>query len=148
MSEFSKKEVKILLVEDNPGDVKLTQRAFKKSRFMINMDVVVDGEEALAYIYKEGKYSEVETPDLILLDLNLPKISGFEVLEKIKSDDTKVHIPVAVLTTSEADVDIVKAYGKYANCFLTKPMDFYKFKELIALLDDFWFTIVKLPSNK
>ena len=138
--------VNILLIEDNPGDVRLTQEAFKEGRMTINLSVVMDGVEAIRYLKKEGEYSEVTIPDLILLDLNLPKKDGREVLEEIKSDYDLKRIPVVVLTTSNAEQDILRSYNLHANCYINKPVDFDKFFDVIQKIEDFWLTTAILPT--
>jgi CheY-like chemotaxis protein len=136
---------KILLVEDNPGDVRLTREALKEGKILNELSVVEDGVEALAYLRREGRYTEAERPDLILLDLNLPKKDGREVLEEIKGDNSLKKIPVVILTTSAAERDILKAYDLHANCYITKPVDLDQFIHVVQLIEDFWLTIVKLP---
>ena len=138
--------VNILLIEDNPGDVRLTQEAFKEGRIEINMEVAMDGVEAIKFLKKESPYSEKFTPDLILLDLNLPKKDGREVLREIKSDDFLKRIPVVILTTSNAEVDIVKSYNLHVNCYINKPVDFDKFFDIIQKIEDFWLTTAILPT--
>ncbi len=140
------KTITILLIEDNPGDVRLTQEAFKEGSKNVNLDVVMDGVEAINYLYKNGEYSTKKSPDLILLDLNLPKMDGREVLEKVKSDDNLRRIPIIVLTTSDADQDILKSYNLHVNCYLNKPVDFDKFFDIIQKIEDFWLTTAVLPS--
>lgn len=137
--------IEILLVEDNPGDVNLTRLALEDSGVEINLNVVEDGVEALAFLKKEGKYHTATNINLILLDLNLPKKDGREVLTEIKADRTLRQIPVIVLTTSKAQEDILKAYQHLANCYITKPFDFNQFVEIVRSIGDFWFKIVKLP---
>lgn len=137
--------VEILLVEDNPGDVRLAQEALRESKVNNIMNSVVDGVEALEYLNKRGKYSEATRPDLIILDLNLPKKDGREVLEEIKMDVNLKTIPVVILTTSKREEDILKTYQLHANCFITKPMDINQFIKVVQSIQDFWFTIVKLP---
>ncbi|WP_028579917.1 response regulator [Desulfogranum japonicum] len=139
--------VEILLVEDNPGDVRLTIEGLKEGKVRNNLSVVEDGVEALAFLRKEGKYSDAVRPDLILLDLNLPKKDGREVLSEIKSDNDLCRIPVVVLTTSKAEQDILKAYSLHANCYITKPVDLDQFIAVVESIEDFWFTIVKLPRD-
>jgi CheY-like chemotaxis protein len=139
------KPINILMVEDNPGDVRLTQEALKDATMYINLDVTKDGVEALEYLHRTGVYSTACRPDLILLDLNLPKKNGFEVLEEIKADQRLKRIPVVILTTSKADEDILKAYGLYANCYVTKPVSLEQFLKVVHTIEDFWLTIVKLP---
>jgi len=140
--------INILLVEDNPGDVRLTQEVLKEGKIQNVLNVVIDGEEALEYLHKEGKFAAAELPDIILLDLNLPKIDGREVLEHIKKDPDLKRIPVIVLTTSDAQNDIIKMYDNHANCYITKPVDFGQFINVIKSIEDFWLTIVKLPPKK
>ena len=139
--------VEILLVEDNPGDVRLTQEALKESKVTNNLSVAEDGVEALAFLKREGKYADAPRPDLLLLDLNLPKKDGRELLEEIKVDDNLRRIPVVVLTTSKAEEDIIRMYDQHANCYITKPIDFDQFINVIKSIEDFWLTIVKLPTD-
>ena len=139
--------VEILLVEDNPGDVRLTQEAFKEGRIKNNLYVVGDGIEALKFLRNEGDYSDVPRPDLVLLDLNMPRKGGREVLEEMKADEDLKSIPVVILTTSEAEQDILKSYNLQANCFITKPVDVMQFFRIIHYIEDFWFTVVKLPRG-
>ena len=141
------KPIEILLVEDNPGDVRLTQEALKENRVSNNLHVTSDGEQALAFLHQENSYAHVPRPDLILLDLNLPKKDGREVLGEIKSDETLRQIPVVVLTTSQAEEDISRAYELHANCYVTKPVDLEKFISVVRSIEDFWVTVVKLPPN-
>jgi CheY-like chemotaxis protein len=145
--EVMGKKIEILLVEDNPGDVRLTQEAFKDGKVLNDLRVVGDGVEALAFLNHEGPYADAPCPDLILLDLNLPKKDGREVLMEIKSHEHLKHIPVVVLTTSSADKDILGAYEIHANCYITKPVDFVQFNNVIKAIEDFWLTIVKLPQR-
>jgi two-component system, chemotaxis family, response regulator Rcp1 len=146
LDEFSSC-VHILLVEDNPGDVRLTAEAFKEGRISNCLRVARDGVEALAYLRREGAYADVPRPDLILLDLNLPKKDGREVLSEIKADPSLKSIPVVILTTSAADLDIHKAYNLHANCYITKPVDFDQFMRVIHTIEDFWLSIVRLPDD-
>ena len=146
-AEGACKQVKVLLVEDNPGDVRLTLEALKDARVMINLSVVGDGEEALNYLQKKADHADAARPDLILLDLNLPKKDGREVLREIKSDENLKRIPVVVLTTSEAEQDILKAYDLHANCYINKPVDFDQFLGVVKMIEGFWLTVVKLPSS-
>jgi len=141
------KKIEILLVEDNPGDVRLTQEALRDGKVLNHLSVVGDGVEALAFLHKEGPYANAPCPDLILLDLNLPKKDGREVLLEIKNDEQLKHIPVVVLTTSNADKDILRIYELHANCYITKPVDFEQFTKVVKSIEDFWLTIVKLPQN-
>ena len=139
--------VEILLVEDNPGDVRLTQEALKESKVTNNLSVAEDGVEALAFLKREGKYANAPRPDLLLLDLNLPKKDGRELLEEIKADEHLRRIPVVVLTTSKAEEDILRMYDQHANCYITKPIDFDQFIDVVKSIEDFWLTIVKLPTD-
>jgi len=138
--------VNILLIEDNPGDVRLTQEAFKEGKLAVNLDVVMDGVEAINFLRKKGNHANSTTPDLILLDLNLPKRDGREVLEEIKTDDHLKRIPVVVLTTSNAEQDILKTYTLHANCYINKPVDFEKFFDVIQKIEDFWLATAILPT--
>ena len=139
--------IEILLVEDNPGDVRLTSEVFKEGKIRNKLHVVKDGEEAIQFLRKEGKFTKAIHPDLILLDLNLPKKDGREVLDEIKSDPDLKRIPVIVLTTSTAEEDIVKTYNSNANCFVSKPVDLDEFISVIKSIENFWLTIVKLPPD-
>ena len=136
--------VSILLVEDNPGDVRLTQEALKDSKMLNNLSVVADGVEAMAYLRQEREYAAAARPDLILLDLNLPKKDGREVLEEIKSDPALRCIPVVILTTSKAEQDILRAYDLHANCYVTKPVDLEQFITVVQSIEEFWLTIVTM----
>jgi two-component system, chemotaxis family, response regulator Rcp1 len=136
--------IEILLVEDNPADVRLTQEALREGKVRNNLHIARDGEEALAFLRRDGE----PRPDLILLDLNLPRRDGREVLKEIKSDPRLMTIPVVVLTTSAAEADIVKSYSLHANCYITKPVDLEQFITVVKSIDDFWLTIVKLPPDK
>ncbi|PKM86883.1 MAG: response regulator [Firmicutes bacterium HGW-Firmicutes-12] len=140
--------IEILLVEDNLGDVRLTKEALKEAKILNNLSVVEDGVEAIAYLHQEGKYNTVCRPDLILLDLNLPRKDGREVLEIIKTDSELKCIPVVVLTTSEAEQDILKAYDLHANCYITKPVNLQQFMSVIKSIEDFWLSIVRLPRQE
>jgi CheY-like chemotaxis protein len=139
--------VQILLVEDNPGDVGLVQEAFNEGRLLHNLHVAKDGVEAIRFLRREGQYGDAPSPDLILLDLNLPKKDGREVLDEIKNDPTLMEIPVIVLTTSDDEADVHRAYHLHANCYLTKPVDMEDFIRKIRGIEDFWLTLVRLPSN-
>jgi CheY-like chemotaxis protein len=141
------KPIEILLVEDSPGDARLAQEALKEGKMNNNISVVRDGVEALAFLRQEGKYAEAPRPDIILLDLNLPKKDGREVLAEIKEDPDLKRIPIVVLTTSEAEQDILKAYNLHANCYITKPVDLDQFITVVKSIEDFWLTIVKLPTE-
>lgn len=142
------KSIEILLVEDNPGDVRLTQEFIKESKVRNNLHVVVDGVEALEFLRGEGKYVDTPRPDLILLDLNLPRKDGREVLAEIKADEALKRIPVVVLTTSKAEQDIFKVYDLHANCYIIKPVDLEQFIEVVRSIENFWLTIVKLPRSE
>jgi CheY-like chemotaxis protein len=141
------RSVEILLVEDNPGDVRLTQEALKDNKVHNNLHIVGDGVEALAFLRKEGQYVGCPRPDLILLDLNLPRKDGRQVLAEIKADEQLRRIPVVVLTTSKAEEDILKAYDLRANCYVTKPVDFEQFIHVVRSIEDFWLAMVKLPNE-
>jgi two-component system response regulator len=141
------KIAEILLVEDNPADVGLTREALQDAKVANNLHVVGDGVEAMAYLRQEGKYAQAPLPDLILLDLNLPKKDGRGVLAEIKADDRLKHIPVVVLTTSKSDEDVYRAYNLHANCYICKPVDFDQFIKIVSSLEEFWFTMVKLPPR-
>jgi two-component system, chemotaxis family, response regulator Rcp1 len=140
--------VDILLVEDNPGDVTLTRLALREGHIINNLHVAVDGEDALNFLYCRGNYQNAVRPNLILLDLNLPKKNGREVLEIIKNDDELKDIPVCILTGSKAEEDIVKSYKLHANCYIVKPVDFQQFLEVVKSLEDFWFNIVRIPTHR
>jgi CheY-like chemotaxis protein len=140
--------INILLVEDNPGDIRLTKEVLKDGKIKNNLNVVMDGEEALLFLKKQGEYKAVSSPDIILLDLNLPKKDGREVLAAIKSDLELMCIPVIVLTTSAAEQDILNMYAHHANCYITKPVDFNQFIKVVRSIENFWLTIVKLPNVK
>ena len=139
--------VHVLLAEDNPTDVLLTREALEEAKLRINLHVVEDGVEALEFLHKEGKYVGVPHPDIILLDLNLPKMDGRETLTAIKSDDRLKHLPVVILTTSKDETDIQESYHSGANCFITKPVDFEQFRNVVRTIETFWFTIVALPHE-
>ena len=139
--------IEILLVEDNPGDIRLTREAFKECKVYNNLHTVVDGEAAMAFLHREGEYEDAPCPDLILLDLNLPKKDGREVLREIKTDENLKSIPVVILTTSQAEEDILRAYGLNANCYICKPIDLDQFSKIIRAIEDFWLSIVKLPTG-
>ena len=141
-----KSSIEILLVEDNPADVRLTQEALKEAKVRNNLHVVEDGVAAMEFLQREGQYANVGRPDLILLDLNLPKKDGREVLEEIKQDPSLKRIPVVVLTTSQAEEDILRTYDLHANCYVTKPVDLDQFITIVRSIEDFWLTIVKLPN--
>ena len=137
----------ILLIEDNPGDIRLTKEAFKEGKFNATLDYVMDGEDALKYLHKNDPYTNCPTPDLILLDLNLPRWDGKELLKTIKSDKNLCYIPVIILTTSIAEKDIFESYSLHANCYLTKPFDFDDFFNIIQKIEDFWLNTAILPRK-
>jgi len=139
--------IEILLVEDNPGDIRLTQEALKEGKVRNHLNVAQDGVEALAFLNREGQYANASRPDVILLDLNLPKKDGREVLAAIKDDPDLRRIPVVILTTSQAEKDILQTYNLHANCYITKPVELDEFLEVVKAIDEFWLTIVKLPPN-
>lgn len=145
--EYLGQMIEILLVEDNPGDVRLTQEALKEAKVSNRMNVVVDGEEALQYVRRQGRFNDAVRPDLILLDLNLPKKDGREVLTEIKSDPQLRSIPIVVLTTSNAELDIMRAYDLHANCYITKPVDLDQFLHVVREIESFWLTLVMLPTR-
>ena len=139
--------VEVLLVEDNPGDVRLTREALKDGKVSNNLSVVQDGVEAMRFLRREGPYADAPRPDVVLLDLNLPKKDGRQVLQEIKSDEALRMIPVVILTSSEAERDISGAYALQANCYITKPVDLDQFITVVRSIEDFWFSIVKLPPE-
>ena len=141
------KEIKIFLVEDNEGDIVLTKQAFKKAKMANQINVAKDGIEALSYLRKEGLFQNAETPDLILLDINLPRKNGLKVLAEIKNDDGLRSIPVMIMTTSDSEKDITDSYYNHANCYIVKPVDFKNFMNVVQTIRDF-FSLVKLPSHK
>jgi two-component system, chemotaxis family, response regulator Rcp1 len=142
------KIVEILLIEDNPGDARLTQEALKDGKVKNNLHIVYNGVEATDFLFKRNKYKDSPRPDLVILDLNLPKKNGQEVLAEIKADKSLKSIPVVILTISKSEEDILKTYNLHANCFLTKPIDLIKFMEVVKSIEDFWLTLVKLPKNE
>lgn len=139
--------VEILLVEDNPGDVRLAEEALKEGKVSNNLSMVGDGTEALVFLRREGRYADAPRPDLILLDLNLPKMDGRQVLAEIKQDPHLKRIPVVILTSSAAEEDILKAYDLHANCFISKPVDLEQFIKVVKSIENFWITIVELPPE-
>ena len=141
------KPVEILLVEDNPGDARLTREALSASKVRNRLHRASDGEEAMAFLRREGPFADVPAPDLILLDLNLPRRDGREVLEDIKNDPALKHIPVVILTSSQAEEDILRSYRLHANCFITKPVDLEQLTRVVQGIEQFWFTLVKLPPE-
>lgn len=140
--------IDILLVEDNPGDSRLAKEALKDTKLKNNLFVVEDGVEAMDFLHKKGKYSQMPRPDLIILDLNLPKKDGREVLAEVKTDNDLKRIPVVILTISKAEEDIIRSYNLHANCYVTKPLDLDQFMKVVKSIEDFWLTIVKLPNGK
>lgn len=145
MNNYSQRPIEILLVEDNPGDVRLTREALKEYKMANKLHVVGDGEQAIAFLHKSGAYANKPRPDVILLDLNLPKKDGREVLAEIKEDDLLKQIPVVILTMSQLEEDILTSYDLHANCYITKPLDIAQFIHVVKTIEDFWFSIVKLP---
>ena len=139
--------IEVLLVEDSPGDVRLTQEAFKDAKVLINLSVASDGVEAMAFLAREGKHAGAPRPDLILLDLNLPKKDGREVLSELKESPALKSIPVVILTTSASEADIQGSYQHHANCYITKPVDLDGFITVVSSIDNFWLSVVKLPRE-
>ena len=139
--------IEILLVEDNPGDVRLTMEALRQDKMRNNLHVVTDGVEAMAWLRRQDKYTDAPRPDIILLDLNLPKKDGREVLAEVKTDKDLKRIPVVILTTSAAEEDIMRAYEFSANCYITKPVDLEQFIKVVKAIEEFWLTVVKLPEK-
>ena len=147
MTNASGKPVEILMVEDDAGDIRLTREALKDAKVLNNLNVVRDGEEAMEYLARRGKFKNAIRPDLVLLDLNLPKKDGREVLAEVKADEDLKRIPVVILTTSKAEQDILSTYNLHANCYITKPVQLDQFIEVVKSIEDFWLTIVKLPPD-
>jgi len=147
-TEMRTRPVELLLVEDNPGDVRLTIEALKEGRVINNLTVVKDGEEAIAVLRRRGQYADATRPDLILLDLNLPRKSGLEVLAEIKEDPDLKQIPVVVLTTSQAEQDILRTYQLHANCYIVKPVDLNQFMAVVQAIKSFWLALVMLPPRE
>ena len=141
------KQVEILLVEDNPADVRLVREALKESKILNNLSVVEDGVEAMDFLRKKGKYASSPRPHLVLLDLNLPRKNGREVLAEVKSDDNLKRIPVVIMTVSDDEKDILLTYNSHANCYIKKPLDFDQFNQMVHSIENFWFTIVCLPRD-
>jgi chemotaxis family two-component system response regulator Rcp1 len=139
--------IEVLLVEDSPGDVRLTREAFKDAKVLINLSVASDGVEAMAFLKREGAHAEAPRPDLILLDLNLPKKDGREVLEEIKQNPELMSIPVVILTTSASEEDVLRSYRLHANCYITKPVGLEGFLKVVNSIDNFWLSVVKLPHE-
>ena len=147
-SQTTGRPIEILLVEDNPGDVRLIVEALRDGKVQNKLHIAQDGMEATAFLHKEGEYADALCPDIILLDLNLPKKDGPEVLAEIKEDPALKHIPVVILTSSQDKEDIVKTYNLHANCYVTKPIDLEQFMMVVKSITDFWLTIVKLPTEE
>ena len=147
ISSAISKPIEILLAEDNPGDVRLTREALKEGKVLNKLHVVEDGMEAVEFLNREGRYADMPRPELILLDLNLPKKDGREVLAEIKTDEELRRIPVVVLTTSRSEEDVLKSYDLNANCYITKPVDLDQFISVVKSINEFWLTIVKLPGG-
>ena len=147
-SQTTGRPIEILLVEDNPGDVRLIVKALRDGKVQNKLHIAKDGMEATAFLHREGEYADALYPDLILLDLNLPKKDGPEVLAEIKEDPALKHIPVVILTSSQEGEDIVKTYNLHANCYITKPIDLEQFIMVVKSISDFWLTIVKLPTEE
>jgi CheY-like chemotaxis protein len=145
MNDLTVRPIEVLLVEDDPGDVVLTKEAFEDNKVSNKLSIVSDGEEAMRFLRREGDYADAPRPDLVLLDLNLPRMDGRQVLEEIKADETLRTIPVVVLTTSEAEEDIIRSYRLHANAYVTKPVDFDQFIKVVRQIDDFFVSVVKLP---
>ena len=143
----AEREIQVLLVEDDPGDVLMTREAFEDYKVHNQLHVVNDGEQAMAFLRQEGEYADLPRPDLVLLDLNLPRMDGRQVLDAIKSDPELSSIPVVVLTTSEAEEDVLRSYSLHANAYVTKPVDFDRFIEVVRQIDEFFVTVVKLPPR-
>ncbi|WP_324653268.1 response regulator [Georgenia sp. H159] len=139
--------IEVLLVEDDPGDVLMTEEAFAEYKVANRLTVVSDGESAMSYLHKQGQYADAPTPDLVLLDLNLPRMDGREVLAELKEDPELRRIPVVVLTTSEAEEDILRSYNLHANAYVTKPVDFERFISVVRKIDDFFVSVVRLPTR-
>jgi CheY-like chemotaxis protein len=147
MTTTNPTSIHMLLVDDDPGDVRLTLEALKLSKLYTSIDVVENGEEALAYLRREGNYAKSPRPDLILLDLNMPRKDGRETLRELKEDPDLSLIPVVVLTTSSAEIDVLKSYELGANCYISKPVDIFQFVNVVRATEQFWFTVVKLPPK-
>lgn len=147
MDTAASRPVSILLVEDNEGDVRLTQEALKDSKLRINLSIVVDGVEALEFLRRQGRFGDAFVPDLVLLDLNLPRKGGLEVLDEVKQDAQLKDIPIVIMTSSSAEADVVRSYKLHANCYITKPLDLAQFAAVVKAIDHFWFSIVTLPRS-
>ena len=147
MSISNGRPIEILLVEDNPGDVRLTQEAFKEGKVRNLLSVVYNGEEAMDFLHRDGRFASAPRPDIILLDLNLPRKDGREVLAEIKADSDLKRIPVVILTTSQAESDLIQTYDLHANCYIVKPVDLDQFINVVKTIEGFWLQVVKLPPN-
>ncbi len=147
MSWSQMKPVEILLVEDSPADVRLAKEALKEAKVLNNLNVVDDGIKAMQFLRRQERYAKAPRPDMILLDLNLPRKDGREVLDEVKKDQDLKRIPVVILTTSQADEDVVRAYNLHCNCYITKPVDFQQFMHVIKSIENFWLTVVRLPAK-
>ena len=147
MDTMRGRPIELLLVEDSEPDVRLTMEALREAKVRNRLSVVEDGVEALAFLRREGSYADAPRPDLILLDLNLPRKDGRQVLQEIKNDDTLMRIPVVILTTSKTEEDVLRAYNLHANCYITKPVDFNRFMDVVKSIEDFWLTVVRLPNG-
>lgn len=147
MTKDNRQEAEILLVEDNPGDVKLTEKAFDNANLINNMHHAADGEEAMEFLNQEGEHADAPKPDIVLLDLNLPKLNGDEVLKQIKDDEELKRIPVVMLTSSEAEEDIMSTYNLHANAYMTKPVEFSGFIDVVKKVEGFWFSVVRYPPE-
>jgi two-component system, chemotaxis family, response regulator Rcp1 len=148
MEIFSGRPIELLLVEDSEPDVRLTKEALREAKVKNRLWVVDDGVEALEFLRRQGRFADVPRPDIILLDLNLPRKDGRQVLEEIKADESLKRIPVVILTTSKNEEDVLRAYNLYANCYITKPVDFNRFMDVVKSIEDFWLTVVRLPDEK
>lgn len=147
MTQQKQQQAEILLVEDNPGDVKLTEKAFENANLLNNMHHAADGEEAMDFLHQRGEYEDAPKPDIVLLDLNLPKLNGDEVLKKIKDNEELRRIPVVMLTSSEAEEDIMSTYNLHANAYMTKPVEFSGFIDVVKKVEGFWFSVVRYPPE-
>lgn len=148
MQNMIARPIEILMVEDNPADIRLTEEGLKEAKVANNLHAVTNGNDALDFLYKRNQFASSPRPDLILLDLNLPGINGHEILSAIKQDANLLLIPVVVLTSSQSEADIIKSYEEHANCFISKPVDFNSFMDIVSMIEDFWFSIVRLPKVK
>jgi len=148
MTDISGKSIEVLLVEDNEGDARLAREALREGKIRNTIHHVSDGVEAMAFLRRQGRYRDAPRPDLVLLDLNLPRKDGREVLAEVKTDDSLKRIPVVILTVSSAEEDVLRSYNLHANCYITKPIDFVQFMKVVRSIEEFWLTIVKLPSGQ